>query len=306
MIDDSSDDDMPLSSLAAKKRPRTVASYADSDDGEEEFGDQVSEASGGFVEEDEDNGITDGDYADDSDDSDDMPLSALAKEKKKNPKSAAKKKPPKSSEKKRSATKKSQSKPKSKPAKKTTKTVAKASVSAGNYVCASSELYMNSDKGKLIESILVRWYVKVVCISDGPYFCRNLTNTTLRPRWYAYTWPDPKDLPKSTPVGYDALDGFPGMYICTQGSEVGQFMDLRDKSNAPSFNNFARKSSEELRRMLLTAIENQRTALVGAEGGGSGVEVELKRLESWAKKLKCDKADKEATKVLKAQRLAIP
>mmetsp|Transcript_29192 Transcript_29192/g.69504 ORF Transcript_29192/g.69504 Transcript_29192/m.69504 type:complete len:282 (-) Transcript_29192:100-945(-) len=281
MIDDSSDDDMPLSSLAAKKRPRTVASYADSDDGEEEFGDQVSEASGGFVEEDEDNGITDGDYADDSDDSDDMPLSALAKEKKKNPKSAAKKKPPKSSEKKRSATKKSQSKPKSKPAKKTTKTVAKASVSAGNYVCASSELYMNSDKGKLIESILVRW-------------------------WYAYTWPDPKDLPKSTPVGYDALDGFPGMYICTQGSEVGQFMDLRDKSNAPSFNNFARKSSEELRRMLLTAIENQRTALVGAEGGGSGVEVELKRLESWAKKLKCDKADKEATKVLKAQRLAIP
>lgn len=283
MIDDSSDDDMPLSSLAAKKRSRAVASYAeDSDNGEEEFSGQASDSSGDFVEEDKDtdgqDGIADGDYAEDSDDSDDMPLSALAKEKKKTPKPAAKKKPEK---KKVSATKKSQSKSKSKPAKKATKTVAKASVSAGNYVCASSELYMNSDKGKLIQSILVRW-------------------------WYAYTWPDPKDLPKSTPVGYDALDGFPGMYICTQGSEVGQFMDMRDMSNAPSFNNFARKSSEELRRMLLTAIENQRTALVGAEGGGTGTEMELKRLETWAKKLKCDKADKEATKVLKAQRLAIP
>jgi len=164
MSDSSSEDDMPLSSLVAKKRSRTVASYAEgSDDGDEEV--EESEASGDFVEEDEDDGIADGDYAEESDDSDDMPLSALAKEKRKSPKPAAKKKPPKS-EKKRSATKKSQSKSKPKPAKKTTKSVAKASVSAGNYVCASSELYMKSDKGKLIASILVRWYANDVCISD--------------------------------------------------------------------------------------------------------------------------------------------
>ena len=163
MSDSSSEDDMPLSSLVAKKRSRTVASYAEgSDDGDEEV--EESEASGDFVEEDEDDGIADGDYAEDSDDSDDMPLSALGKEKKKNPKPVAKKKP--TTEKKRSATKKSQSKSKPKPAKKTTKSVAKASVSAGNYVCASSELYMKSDKGKLIASILVRWYANDVCISD--------------------------------------------------------------------------------------------------------------------------------------------
>jgi hypothetical protein len=106
-------------------------------------------------------------------------------------------------------------------------------------------------------------------------------------------------------VGYDALDGFPGVYICTQGAEVGKFLDKRDRTKAPTFNNFAKKSSEELKDMLLRAIDAQLKALIQREGGGTDTEKELKVLEKWANKLNCAKADKQAEKVLKAKRLTL-
>ena len=155
-----------------------------------------------------------------------------------------------------------------------------SSSNGSNYLCASSELYSQCDKGKLIQSLLARW-------------------------WHAYQWPDPKILNEPTPRGYDALDGFPGVYICTQGSNVGKFADKRDHSQSPSFNNFARKSSEEIRDMLLKAIEKQTRELVKYEGEGTETEKSLKALSKWAMKLNCAKADKEAEKVLKAKRLVI-
>ena len=68
----------------------------------------------------------------------------------------------------------------------------------------------------------------------------------------------------------------------------------------------AKKSAEELRGMLLNAITNQTKELQKAEeGGGTETEKDLKRLEKWATKLNCTKADKEAEKVLKAKRLTL-
>ena len=84
---------------------------------------------------------------------------------------------------------------------------------------------------------------------------------------------------------------------------VGDLKDVRDKSKAPSFQNFYKKSSEELRDDLLKAIENQKAALIKAEGEGTSTEKELRALEKWATKLNCSKADKDAAKVLKAARL---
>lgn len=141
-------------------------------------------------------------------------------------------------------------------------------------------MYSQCDKGKLIQSLLARW-------------------------WYAYQWPDPKCLEKSTPKGYDALDGFPGVYICAEGGDVGKFIDKRDHTQSPSFNNFAKKKSEELKEMLLTAIEEQMKALIEHEGEGTDTEKSLKVLQKWTNKLNCAKADKEAEKVLKAKRLTI-
>lgn len=284
MSSSSDDDDIPLSALA--KNGSSKRSRPDDDESEEaEFDDEASahepadeeEDIDEFIVDDEDEDDEDGDYA--SDDSDDIPLSALKSPPKKKAKPVAKSKA--------KATKKAAPKKKATTAtkkKKSTSTSTKkssaksTSAAPSNYVSASTELYANCEKGKLIQSLLARW-------------------------WYVYDWPDPACLLNPPPKGYDELDGFPGVYICTSGDNVGDLKDVRDKTKAPSFQNFYKKSSEELRDDLLKAIEKQKAALIKAEGEGTSTEKELRALEKWATKLNCSKADKDAAKVLKAARL---
>lgn len=152
--------------------------------------------------------------------------------------------------------------------------------SSSNFVCASSELYTKCEKGKLISEFLRRW-------------------------WYAMTWPDPKDLPKTTPENCDAMDGFPGVYVVTSGDEVGKILDLRDKKTCPNFINMVQKSSGELRQLLLKAIAEQKRILIENEGEDTQTEKDLKRLEKWAQRVNASKADTDAEKVLKAAGLKI-
>ncbi|KAL3796531.1 hypothetical protein ACHAW5_004433 [Stephanodiscus triporus] len=294
MSDDesSSSEDLPLSALGKKlkKDDSDEAEFEDVDDDEDDdMGKEPNDDSDDFIvedDDDDDDDDEDGDY--NSDSSDDVPLSSLKSPQKKATKvkpaakksTSAKKDAPKKKATKKTETKTPVKKKKSMSAKKASKVASSTSASA-NYLCASSELYSQCDKGKLIQSLLVRW-------------------------WYAYQWPDPKTLPASTPKGYDALDGFPGVYICTQGSNVGKFLDKRDRDQAPSFKNFAKKNSEELKDMLLRAIERQLKDLIKYEGEGTDAEKNLKVLEKWTMKLNCSKADKEAEKVLKAKRLTLP
>ena len=281
----SSDDDVPLSALANGKRSRQQ--FRPDDDSEAEFDDEVASVSepaeeeediDEFIVEEEDDDEDD-DY--DSEDSDDIPLSSL----KSSPKKAKQGAKSKSTKKKAAAPKKKSTPDKKKTKSKTTTATKKSSSNpaatpSSSYVSASTELYAKCDKGKLIQSLLARW-------------------------WYVYTWPDPATLPSSTPKGYDALDGFPGVYISTSGDNVGQLKDARDRSKAPSFQNFANKTSEELRADLLKAIEKQRAALIKLEGEGTETEKKLRELEKWATKLNCSKADSDAAKVLKSARLTI-
>lgn len=274
----SEDDDIPLKDLAKGKRSRPK----DDDSSEAEFDDEASdgepaeeEDADDFIVEDEDEDDEDGDY--DSDDSDDIPLSKL----KSPPKKKAAKKPAaksKATKAKAAPKKKATSAKKKKPAAK--KAASKPSAASSAYVSASTELYANCDKGKLIQSLLARW-------------------------WYVYTWPEPSTIPSSTPKGYDALDGFPGVYICTSGENVGKFKDCRNHKTSPSFKNLSKKTSEELRNDLVKAIEKQKAALIKTEGEGTKTEKDLKDLQKWATKLNCSKADKDATKVLKAARLTV-
>ena len=289
MSDDSSDDDVPLSALGGKgKKEESSDEEADGlVDSDEDAGDDEQLDSDDFVVEEDDDDDEDGEYGSDSDDDDDVPLSAMKSKKEKAP---PKKKPKKESKSKAKPAKKAKSSakkeaPKKKASakkKKSTNTTTKKSstIGGGNWLCASGELYSQCDKGKLIQEVLKRW-------------------------WHAYEWPDPKDLPATTPKGYDALDGFPGMYICSEGLDVGNFLDKRNHAKSPSFNNMAKKSAEELRGMLLNAITNQTKDLQKEEGGGTETEKNLKGLEKWATKLNCTKADKEAEKVLKAKRLTL-
>jgi hypothetical protein len=226
-----------------------------------------------YVEEDDDS----------DDDDDDIPLASLMKPKatvpkaKKNGKSAVKAPPKKKAKKAKEA---------AKPTLKITKQSSTVSTKSSNgdkkYEWASFALYgTECDKGLLIQRLLCRW-------------------------WYAITWPDPSKIPEKPPKKYDSLEGFTGVYVCTSGDKVGDIMDLRGKEECPSFANFARKSSQELRELLLKALEEQKKQLVAAEGTGTTTEKELNTLIKWATKVKVDKADKEAVKVLKASKLELP
>jgi hypothetical protein len=151
-----------------------------------------------------------------------------------------------------------------------------------DYQSASAALYGSGcNKGLLIQRLLCRW-------------------------WYAINWPDPATLPKTPPKHYDALDGFPGVYIGTAGDDVGVIQDLRDNDQRPSFNTFAKKPSSELQTLLLAACDEQRKKLVEADGKGTATEKELNDIIKWATKLKHVTADKEAAKVLKAAKLTLP
>lgn len=209
---------------------------------------------------------------DDESDEDDIPLAAL-----KSPSPAKKKKT--------TATKaKAKAKPPAKKAKTSTSGTKSASSneSGKEYSSPSFALYgTESIKGKLIQNLLRRW-------------------------WYAITWPEPSSIPKEPPANYDAMDGFPGVFICTQGEEVGTIKDFRDKAMSPNFNNLAKKTSEELKELLVKAINEQKKQLIASEGTGTGTEKELNTLLKWVAKINAKKADKEAEKVFKAHKFSIP
>ncbi|KAL7546953.1 hypothetical protein ACHAWF_010303 [Thalassiosira exigua] len=279
----SSEDDLPLSALGNKKAESSDEAEFDEEEEEDDaVGEEEEPDTDEFIVEDsEDDGDGDEDYASES--SDDVPLTALKSKKAPAPKKP-KAKPAKKAAPKKKATPKKKKAATKKKGKKSASSSSKGkkptSSSAINYVCPSGELYANCDKGKLVQSLLARW-------------------------WYAYEWPDPKCFEGPTPDAYDALDGFPGLYICTRGCDVGKILDRRDHAKSPSFRNFAKKSSEELKGLLLAAIEKQRAALIEHEGKGTETEKQLGVLEKWASKLNCDKADRQADKVLKAKKLTL-
>lgn len=205
-------------------------------------------------------------YADDDSDDDsedDIPLSALAP--KTPPKNAAKKRPP--------AKKKAASKKSSSPATKKRKPTS----SDKSYDTASSALYgTECVKGLLIQRLLCRW-------------------------WYALQWP--RDIPDEPPAHHDKLDGFPGVFVCTSGDKVGTILDFRNHQECPSFKNFSKKESSELKELLLKALEEQKKALIAHEGSGTATENELNKLTKWATKVNAAKAEKEAANVLKSNKI---
>ena len=258
--------------------------YAEDDNDDEEF----DEENGNDNDNDDDNdeGEDNDDDDDDDDDEDDVPLSALA-----SPSPKKKKKTPAKKE----TNGKTKKKAETKPAKKKAATKKKASSSAASvssatkstsntttdYKSASAALYgSDCEKGQLIQRLLCRW-------------------------WYAMEWPDPAAIPAQPPKHYDQLDGFPGVYVCTEGDDVGAIKDFRDKDTCPNFMNMAKKSSEELQTLLIKALKEQQRQLIEAEGTGTETQKELDNLIKWAGKIKPSAADKAAEKVLKAAKLSL-
>lgn len=144
-----------------------------------------------------------------------------------------------------------------------------------------SDAFYNSGskKGLMVQRLLARW-------------------------WYAIDWPTAKDLIDPPPL-YDTLEGFPGVFVCIDGDKVGNIHDARDPKEAPCFKNMAKKGVEELKGLLLTALQKQKEELIKHEGKGTPTEKEIDNMIKETNKVNPDSADKEATKLLKANKLSI-
>jgi hypothetical protein len=267
---------MPLSNLKTPNGSKKTNGNADNDDVDEEESPRRRSTSRSISYADDD------DDDDDEESDDDIPLAALKGSPKKKKVEAPKtKKPPAKKATKTKATIKKKAVKKKATA---VKSISTSSSSGGSdsYQSASAALYgTGCAKGMLIQRLLCRW-------------------------WYAITWPNPKALPEQPPAHYDPLEGFPGVYVCTEGDDVGKIKDVRDQSASPSFLTFAKKSSEELQTLLVKAISAQRLQLIEAEGKATETEKELNQMLKWCQKLKPATADKEAAKVLKASKLSLP
>lgn len=272
-FDDEDDDDMPLSSL--KKKGSSASTARESPKRKRK---EVNYAVDNDEEEEDD----------DFDEDDDIPLAALKKSPSKSkPKPKAKASSSSSSPSKKkakaSSSSSSSNKKKAKSTPKVTSKPAPAVVAkSSEYLSPSAALYDSGcKKGMLIQKLLCRW-------------------------WYAVQWPDPSTLPEKPPKHYDKLDGFEGVFVCTSGGKVGHIKDMRDRANCPSFANYARKPSNELKEMLLKALEEQKRQLIATEGSGTPIERGIEDDIKWVtKKVKPEEADKEAAKVLKAAKMTL-
>jgi hypothetical protein len=319
---DEDEDDAPLSSL--KKGSNTQSNNSPRRASSSTTGGRAAAAKVTSYAEDGDDDRDD----DSDDDDDDKPLASLLKVKPKATADAKKKgdkaKESSSSSKKKKTKDEPLSSPKKKKAKKDpVVSIPSSSSASGNnkYEWSSAALYgTECDKGMLIQRLLCRWW----------YVSRNRKKKRARPgrlgfeprstamatrwtctshRWvacldilrrYATEWPAKSSLPATPPKNYDALDGFPGVYIGTSGEDVGTLLDLRDKSQAPSFANYLKMSSSGLKELLVKALQEQRRQLLEAEGPGTPTERDIDQMLKWASKVNADKADKEAVKILKA------
>ena len=62
------------------------------------------------------------------------------------------------------------------------------------------------------------------------------------------------------------LPGFPGVFVCIHGGDIGQIADTRDMKTAPTVNNLLKYNCHQLKSMWTTAIKEQMKALTEAEG----------------------------------------
>lgn len=136
----------------------------------------------------------------------------------------------------------------------------------------TDDFYNDSLKGALLQRLICRW-------------------------WYAIEWPAQEDIDKPAPPHYMPLDGFPGVHVCVEGDGVGTILDNRDPSTCPSFSNLKAKPCEELKRLLIQALEAQRQQLIEHEGEQAAGLKELNADIRWANSFNVGKAEKEARRL---------
>mmetsp|Transcript_4454 Transcript_4454/g.6150 ORF Transcript_4454/g.6150 Transcript_4454/m.6150 type:complete len:277 (+) Transcript_4454:142-972(+) len=256
---ESSDDDMPIGMLSKKIEQKKQNRIVEESDDEDNI--PISSLKPKSIS-------STKKVVDDSDD--DLPLAQLAKSDKmkmkvkaeiKSPKGFVAKKKQKTKileklkEKKKAVAKKA-------PARRTQNVVIPSKTLDASTI---SGLYKKSTKGEIVKRLLCRW-------------------------WYAIEWPSPEDI-ITPPKGYEPLDGYPGVYVCVKGDKIGALLDNRNEQTCPNFSNLIQKDTEELKTLLIKALENQLAVLKEHEGSNSTVEGIIKKEMTWANKVNVKKSD---------------
>lgn len=143
-----------------------------------------------------------------------------------------------------------------------------SSKSSASSTLKSTDFYDTTEKGMLVQRLLVRW-------------------------WYAIQWPKCGDYGQP-PTGYEPLDGFPGVFVSTSTNALGKILDLRNKQTCPSLRNFVAKSAGELQELCVKAYEEQIRQLIEAEGEDTMLEATLRRELKEVKKINSEKAEKQS------------
>jgi hypothetical protein len=91
---------------------------------------------------------------------------------------------------------------------------------------SSGDDYYSCKKGKLIQSLLVRW-------------------------WYAMEWPRKEDLEAAPPAGYEAMEGFPGVFVSTRQDTLGAIEDRRSKEHCPCLSNLRKRPAAAIKELCV-------------------------------------------------------
>ena len=75
------------------------------------------------------------------------------------------------------------------------------------------------------------------------------------------------------------------MFVCVKGDQIGHVLDRRNHDECPNFTNLSRKPTEELKKLCVKALEEQKRQLQEHEGGNRKIEKRLDKEMKWVSKV---------------------
>ena len=92
------------------------------------------------------------------------------------------------------------------------------------------------------------------------------------------------------------LPGFPGIFICIHGGDIGLICDTRDMTKAPTVNNLMKYNCIQLKNLWVTALKEQIKVLTETEGTDAITLPYLQHELSLAQSFDAEKEEKESKK----------
>lgn len=92
------------------------------------------------------------------------------------------------------------------------------------------------------------------------------------------------------------MPGYPGIFLCVHGENLGAVTDTRDMTKAPTVNNLMKYNCHQLKNLWIAAIEGQMKELEKAEGANAVTMPYLKHELQMAKAFDAAKGERHFAK----------